>query len=122
MSHVFYLYKKIYRHIHVTLIDFPNLYFKFKVCVHTRKNATGGFYPNTVQLGLNRRNFRLVEWNEGCHESLVLFAEIQKQGYKGSYDTVARSTRRILTAQGIKPLPAFRRFAIAIALILLSST
>ncbi|BAZ83709.1 hypothetical protein PN497_09120 [Sphaerospermopsis kisseleviana CS-549] len=32
-----------------------------------------------------------------------MFAEIQQQGYKGSYDTVARYTRRIRTAQGIKP-------------------
>jgi len=34
-------------------------------------------------------------WNEGCHEALVLFEEIQRQGYNGSYDTVARYARRI---------------------------
>lgn len=32
-----------------------------------------------------------------------MFAEIQQQGYKGSYDTVASYTRRIRTVQGIKP-------------------
>lgn len=32
-----------------------------------------------------------------------MFEEIQQQGYKGSYDTVARYTRRIRTVQGIKP-------------------
>nr|WP_238553673.1 ISL3 family transposase [Fortiea contorta] len=45
----------------------------------------------------------LKRWNEGCHEGLILFKEIQQQGYKGSYDTVARYTRRIRTAQEIKP-------------------
>jgi transposase len=45
----------------------------------------------------------LQRWNQGCHEGLLLFEEIQKQGYKGSYDTVARYTRRIRTVQGIQP-------------------
>jgi transposase len=45
----------------------------------------------------------LKRWNQGCHEGLLLFEEIQKQGYKGSYDTVARYTRRIRTVQGIQP-------------------
>ncbi|MEA5568580.1 ISL3 family transposase [Anabaena sp. UHCC 0399] len=45
----------------------------------------------------------LKRWNEGCHEGLILFKEIQQQGYKGSYDTVARYTRRIRTVQAIKP-------------------
>jgi transposase len=49
------------------------------------------------------QEYILRRWNEGCHEALVLFAEIQQQGYKGSYDTVARYTRRIRTAQEIKP-------------------
>nr|WP_256874787.1 ISL3 family transposase [Nostoc sp. C057] len=29
----------------------------------------------------------LQRWNEGCHEGLLLFEEIQKQGYKGSFFT-----------------------------------
>jgi transposase len=45
----------------------------------------------------------LKRWNEGCHEGLILFKEIQQQGYRGSYDTVARYTRRIRTVQEIKP-------------------
>ncbi|MHC5775947.1 ISL3 family transposase [Nostoc sp.] len=45
----------------------------------------------------------LQRWNQGCHEGLLLFEEIQKQGYKGSYDTVARYTRRIRNVQGIQP-------------------
>ncbi len=49
------------------------------------------------------QKYILQRWNEGCHEGLALFEEIQKQGYKGSYDTVARYTRRIRTAQGIQP-------------------
>jgi transposase len=49
------------------------------------------------------QEYILKRWNEGCHEGLVLFEEIQQQGYKGSYDTVARYTRRIRTVQGIKP-------------------
>ncbi|WP_041234109.1 ISL3 family transposase [Cylindrospermum stagnale] len=49
------------------------------------------------------QEYILRRWNEGCHEGLILFKEIQQQGYKGSYDTVARYTRCIRTAQGIKP-------------------
>ncbi|WP_414553531.1 ISL3 family transposase [Anabaena sp. CCY 0017] len=49
------------------------------------------------------KTYILKRWNEGCHEGLILFEEIQKQGYKGSYDTVARYARRIRTAQGIHP-------------------
>ncbi len=45
----------------------------------------------------------LQRWNEGCREALVLFQEIQQQGYTGSYDTVARYTRRIRQSQGLKP-------------------
>lgn len=49
------------------------------------------------------QKYILQRWNEGCHEARVLFEEIQNQGYKGSYDTVARYARRIRQAQGIKP-------------------
>lgn len=49
------------------------------------------------------QKYILQRWNEGCHEGLVLFEEIKAQGYKGSYDTVARYARRIRTAQGIQP-------------------
>ena len=44
----------------------------------------------------------LQRWNEGCHEALVLFQEIEQQGYTGSYDTVARYARRIRQSQGLK--------------------
>ncbi|AFZ28293.1 transposase family protein (plasmid) [Cylindrospermum stagnale PCC 7417] len=49
------------------------------------------------------QEYILKRWDEGCYEGLALFEEIQKLGYKGSYDTVARYTRRIRTVQGIKP-------------------
>nr|MBA3922463.1 transposase [Nostocaceae cyanobacterium] len=49
------------------------------------------------------QKYLLQRWNEGCHEALVLFEEIQSQGYKGSYDTVARYARRIRQSQGLKP-------------------
>lgn len=49
------------------------------------------------------QKYILHRWNEGCHEALVLFEEIQSQGYKGSYDTVARYARRIRQSQGLKP-------------------
>jgi hypothetical protein len=49
------------------------------------------------------QKYILQRWDEGCHEALVLFEEIQSQGYKGSYDTVACYTRRIRQSQGLKP-------------------
>ena len=48
------------------------------------------------------KNYLLKRWNEGCHEALQLFQEIQPLGYKGSYDTVARYVRRLRSSQGIK--------------------
>ena len=49
----------------------------------------------------------------GCHDTKGLFEQIQQFGYTGSYDTVARYTRRLRFSQGIplrerlikKPLP-----------------
>ena len=48
------------------------------------------------------QKYILQRWNEGCREALVLFQEIEQQGYTGSYDTVARYTRRIRQSQGLK--------------------
>jgi hypothetical protein len=37
----------------------------------------------------------------GCHDTKGLFEQIQQFGYAGSYDTVARYTRRLRFSQGI---------------------
>jgi len=46
------------------------------------------------------KDYVLQRWNDGCHDALRLFGEIEARGYSGSYDTVARYTRRFRTAQG----------------------
>lgn len=48
------------------------------------------------------KEYILKRWNEGCYDSKELFETIQKRGYSGSYDTVARYTRRLRQAQGLK--------------------
>jgi transposase len=37
----------------------------------------------------------LKQWNAGIHEGKLLFREVQKHGYRGSYTTVARYLRRL---------------------------
>lgn len=44
------------------------------------------------------QDYILQGWNDGCHDALQLFGEIKAQAYSGSYDTVARYTRRFRTA------------------------
>ena len=46
------------------------------------------------------KDYVLQRWNDGCHDALQLFGEIQSRGYSGSYDTVARYARRFRQAQG----------------------
>jgi transposase len=46
------------------------------------------------------KDYVLQRWNDGCHDTLLLFGEIKARGYSGSYDTVARYTRRFRQAQG----------------------
>ena len=46
------------------------------------------------------KDYVLQRWNDGCHDAKQLFGEIEAQGYSGSYDTVARYTRRFRTVQG----------------------
>jgi transposase len=41
----------------------------------------------------------LERWNAGCRNSLRLFREIQRKGYRGSYPTLARYTQRLRQAQ-----------------------
>jgi transposase len=41
----------------------------------------------------------LERWNAGCRNSRRLFHEIQRQGYRGSYPTLARYTQRLRQAQ-----------------------
>ncbi len=48
------------------------------------------------------KEYILKRWNEGCYDTKELFEIIQKRGYSGSYDTVARYTRRLRQAQGLK--------------------
>ena len=47
--------------------------------------------------------YLLTRWNEGCQEGLRLFHEIQHQGYRGSYPTVARYIQRLRQAQELMP-------------------
>ncbi len=48
------------------------------------------------------QNYLLERWNNGCHNTTLLWQEIQQQGYQGSYATVASYTRRLRDAQGLK--------------------
>ena len=41
----------------------------------------------------------LERWNAGCRNSRRLFHEIRRQGYRGSYPTLARYTQRLRQAQ-----------------------
>src|SRR3954451_15223714 len=41
----------------------------------------------------------LERWNGGCRHSRRLFYELQRQGHRGSYPTVARYTQRLRQAQ-----------------------
>lgn len=51
------------------------------------------------------KDYLRKQWNEKCYQTKQLFFEIQKQGYSGSYDTVARYTRRLRQATGIPVRP-----------------
>lgn len=48
------------------------------------------------------KEYILKRWNEGCYDTKELFEVIQRRGYSGSYDTVARYTRRLRSSQGLK--------------------
>jgi transposase len=45
----------------------------------------------------------LQRWNSGCRDALQRFHRIQRQGYRGSYATVARYALRLRQAQGLAP-------------------
>ncbi len=45
----------------------------------------------------------LPRWNSGCRDALQLLHTIQRQGYRGSYATVARYAQRLRQAQGLAP-------------------
>jgi transposase len=47
--------------------------------------------------------YSLKRWNAGDREALQLFRAIQRQGYTGSYPTVARYAQRLRQAQGLRP-------------------
>jgi transposase len=49
------------------------------------------------------QDYLLKRWNRGCHEGKHLFQELQAQGFRGSYATVARYTKRLRQALGIQP-------------------
>ena len=48
------------------------------------------------------KDYLVQQWNQKSYETKQLFEEIQKQGYSGSYDTVARYTRRLRQATGLQ--------------------
>jgi len=45
----------------------------------------------------------LQHWNQGCHDARQVFHLLQRQGYRGSYATVARYAQRLRQAQGLAP-------------------
>lgn len=45
--------------------------------------------------------YLLQQYNQGRRQGKVLFREIQKQGYRGSYMTVSRYVRQMAQAQGV---------------------
>jgi transposase len=45
----------------------------------------------------------LQHWNGGSHDALQVFHLLQRQGYRGSYATVARYAQRLRQAQGLTP-------------------
>jgi transposase len=45
------------------------------------------------------------QWHLGCQQTKVLFQELQHQGYKGSYPTVARFTQQLRRLEPSKPNP-----------------
>jgi transposase len=45
----------------------------------------------------------LTRWNAGCREARQLFHALQRQGYPGSYPTVARYVQRLRQVQGLRP-------------------
>lgn len=47
------------------------------------------------------KEYVFKRWNDGCYDTKELFEEIQRRGYSGSYDTVARYTRRLRSSQGL---------------------
>ncbi|MEP0924831.1 transposase [Leptolyngbya sp. ST-U4] len=48
------------------------------------------------------KEFLLKQWNHRCYDTTELFFNLKKQGYSGSYDTVARYTRRLRQATGVE--------------------
>ena len=49
------------------------------------------------------KDYLLKRWNAGARDALQLFRAIQRQGYTGSYPTVARYAQRLRQAQGLRP-------------------
>ncbi|HJW35665.1 MAG TPA: hypothetical protein VJ769_03445, partial [Actinomycetes bacterium] len=49
------------------------------------------------------KEYILKRWNAGCRDARQLFRTIQRQGYTGSYPTVARCAQRLRQAQGLRP-------------------
>jgi transposase len=47
--------------------------------------------------------YLLKRWNAGCRDARQLFGAIRRQGYTGSYPTVARYAQRLRQAQGLRP-------------------
>jgi transposase len=53
-------------------------------------------------------------WDEGCHNSRILWEEIHRQGYPGSYDSVRRFVRRYRPPKPqLPPAPVWPRRQVA---------
>ena len=76
---------------------------------HYLRTATFAKYqkPSRRQRSVLRpyTDYLLERWNSGCLDSQRLFEALQRQGYSGSYATVARYTQRLAQAQGLPPRP-----------------
>jgi len=55
---------------------------------HARPRAIDPYKPYLIE-----------QWNQGQRQTKQLFAQVQQQGYRGSYQTVARYTRQLRQAQ-----------------------
>jgi transposase len=49
------------------------------------------------------KDLLLRHWNQGYHDALEVFHLLRRQGYRGSYATVARYAQRLRQAQGLQP-------------------
>jgi transposase len=91
------------------------------VCRNTVKRYLAADAPPTYQ-GRGSRRSQLTpyiaylekRWDEGCHNSRILWEEIHRQGYPGSYGSVRRFVRRYRPPKPqLPPAPVWPRRQVA---------